>query len=170
MVLKIMIPNRHTGEPSLTPRIEVPEDRVRDIIYQIRRLIQANDLHTKELNRKYQVSSPQLNCLMALYEHGPLPPSQIARYIVLKSSTVTGIIDRLEQKGFVKRVRRSSDRRVITVELTEAGTILAEKAPPPLHQKIIEGLARLSQEEVKKIVDGLSMLTCMLDVQDLDVE
>ena len=150
--------------------IQVPEDRVRDIIYQIRRLIQANDLHTKELNRRYQVSSPQLNCLMALYEHGPLPPSQIARFIVLKSSTVTGIIDRLEQKGFVKRVRRSSDRRVITVELTEAGTILAEKAPPPLHQKIIEGLGRLSQEEIKKIVDGLRMLTCMLDVQDLDVE
>ena len=165
-----MMSDVQKSESSHARPIEVPEDQVRGIIYQIRRLIQANDLHTRELNRKYQVSSPQLNCLMALYEHGSLPPSQIARFIVLKSSTVTGIIDRLEQKGFVRRVRRSSDRRVVTVELTEAGRILAEKAPPPLHQKIIQGLGRLSKEEIKKIVDGLSMLTCMLDVQDLDVE
>jgi DNA-binding MarR family transcriptional regulator len=149
---------------------EVSRDQVRDIIYQIRRLIQANDLHTKELTRKYQVSSPQLNCLMALYEQGPLPPSQIAKAVFLKSSTVTGIIDRLELKGFVSRVRRSSDRRVITIELTEPGRMLAEKAPPPLPQKIIEGLARLSQEDVQKVVDGLKMLTCMLDVQALDLE
>jgi DNA-binding MarR family transcriptional regulator len=107
---------------------------------------------------------------MALHEHGPLPPSQIARIIVLKSSTVTGIIDRLELKGFVRRVRRSSDRRVITVELTEAGQMLAEKAPPPLPQKIVEGLGKLSPEDVEKVVDGLKMLTCMLDVQAMEME
>ena len=89
---------------------------------------------------------------------------------MVKSSTVTGIIDRLEQKGLVTRSRTSPDRRVITVELTESGRTLAENAPPPIQQKVIEGLERLPQSEMEKIVLGLNMLTQMLDVQDLEVE
>jgi len=149
---------------------EAPHDLVKQIIFQIRRLIQAKELYTKELNKKYQVSASQLNCLLALYENGPLPPSQIARHIMVKSSTVTGIIDRLEQKGLVNRTRISSDRRVITVELTEPGRTLAENAPPPIQQKVLEGLKRLPHSEMEKIVLGLNMLTQMLDVQDLEVE
>ena len=99
---------------------EAPYDLVKQIIFQIRRLIQAQALHTKELNKKYQVSASQLNCLLALYENGPLPPSQIARHIMVNSSTVTGIIDRLEHKGLVRRMRTSQDRRVITIESEKA--------------------------------------------------
>ncbi|MBW1770914.1 MAG: MarR family transcriptional regulator [Deltaproteobacteria bacterium] len=149
---------------------EAPPDLVKEIIYQIRRLIQAKELYTKELTKKYQVSASQLNCLLALYEQGPLPLSQIATHIMVKSSTVTGIIDRLELKGLVTRSRTSPDRRVITVELTESGRTLAENAPPPIQQKVLEGLERLPQSEMEKIVLGLKMLTQMLDVQDLEVE
>jgi len=149
---------------------EAPPDLVKEIIYQIRRLIQAKELYTKELTKKYQVSASQLNCLLALYEQGPLPLSQIATHIMVKSSTVTGIIDRLELKGLVTRSRTSHDRRVITVELTESGRTLAENAPPPIQQKVLEGLERLPRSEMEKIVLGLKMLTQMLDVQDLEVE
>jgi len=92
-----------------------PQDPIREIIYLIRRLMQAGELYTKELNKKYQVSAPQLNCLLARYENGPLNLSQIAKHIMVKSSTVTGIIDRLEQKMLVRRVRNSPDRRIITI-------------------------------------------------------
>jgi DNA-binding MarR family transcriptional regulator len=149
---------------------KTPQDLVRGIVYQIRRLMQAGELYTKELNKTYQVSSPQLHCLLALYEHGPLPPSQIARYIMVKSSTVTGIIDRLELKGLVTRLRNSPDRRVITIELTEAGKTLAQNAPPPIQHKIVDGLRRLPDPEIIQIITSLSKLTRMLDVQDLEVE
>ena len=149
---------------------EATQNLVREIIYQIRRLMQAEELFTKELNKTYQVSATQLHCLLALYDHGPLPPSQIARYIMVKSSTVTGIIDRLEQKALVYRLRDSPDRRVITIQLTEAGRELAQHAPPPLQQKIVEGLKKLPEKEIKQIILSLSKLTQMLDVQDLEVE
>ena len=153
-----------------TSPTQAHDELVKEIIYQIRRLIQAKEIYTKELNKKHQVSASQLNCLLSLYEYGPLPPSQIAKYIMVKSSTVTGIIDRLENKELVKRTRTSPDRRVITIELTDSGRALAENAPPPIQQKIIEGLRRLSRGEMEKIVRGLTMLTQMLDVQDLEVE
>ncbi|MDY6836735.1 MAG: MarR family transcriptional regulator [Thermodesulfobacteriota bacterium] len=149
--------------------VEAPPDPVKQIIYQIRRLIQARELYTKELNKKYSVTAAQLNCLLALHESGPLPLSHIAKLIMVKSSTVTGIIDRLEQKGLVERVRTSRDRRVITIQLTEAGTRLANNAPPPIQQKIMDGLKKLPKEDIERIVTGLNMLTTMLDVQDLEV-
>jgi DNA-binding MarR family transcriptional regulator len=149
---------------------ETPQNQVREIIYQIRRLMQAGELFTKELNKTYQVSAPQLHCLLALYEHGPLPPSQIARHVMVKSSTVTGIIDRLEQKDLVERLRNSPDRRVITIQLTEAGKELAKNAPFPIQHKIVDGLKKLPEKEIKRIITSLSKLTQMLDVQDLEVE
>ena len=146
------------------------EHSTKEIIFSIRKLMQAGEFYTKELNKKYQVSAPQLNCLLSLYENGPLPPSQIAKYIMVKSSTVTGIVDRLEKKGLVKRLRNSPDRRVITIELTKEGKSLAKNAPPPIQQKIIDGLKKLSNDELDQIIFSLTKLTDMLDVQDLDVE
>ena len=163
-----MTENASTSLPETAP--ETPQNLVREIIYQIRRLMQAGELFTKELNRTYQVSAPQLHCLLALHENGPLPPSQIARHIMVKSSTVTGIIDRLEQKGLVARLRNSPDRRVITIQLTEAGKELAQNAPPPIQHKIVDGIRKLPEGEIKQIILSLSKLTHMLDVYDLEVE
>jgi DNA-binding MarR family transcriptional regulator len=147
-----------------------PSDQTKQIIFSIRRLIQANELYTKELNKKYQISAAQLNCILALDEYGPLPPSKIANHIMVKSSTVTGVVDRLEKKGFVERMRNSPDRRVITIQLTEAGKKLAQNAPPPIQQKIIDGLKKTDKARTDQIVHSLNMLTGMLDVQDLEVK
>jgi DNA-binding MarR family transcriptional regulator len=152
---------------NLVPIPNETKDVIEEIVFQIRRLIQAEEYHTKALNKKYQVSSPQLNCLVALYKYGPLPPSQIARHILVESSTVTGIIDRLEQKGFVKRVRSSRDRRKIFIELTDSGDMLASDAPPPIQLKLHDGLKKLNRRELETILEGLYMLTNLLDVKDI---
>ena len=147
-----------------------PSDQTKQIIFSIRRLIQASELYTKELNKKYQISAAQLNCILTLYENGPLPPSKIADHMMVKSSTVTGVVDRLEIKGLAERMRNSPDRRVITIQLTEAGKKLAENAPPPIQQKIIDGLKQTENDKKEQIVSSLNMLTDMLDVQDLVVK
>ncbi|HSQ84803.1 MAG TPA: MarR family transcriptional regulator [Desulfobacterales bacterium] len=148
----------------------LPSDQTRQIIFSIRRLIQASELYTKELNKKYQISAAQLNCILTLYEFGPLPPSKIAEHMMVKSSTVTGVVDRLELKGLAERMRTSPDRRVITIQLTEAGKKLAQNAPPPIQQKIIDGLKRTEKAKKDQIVRSLNILTSMLDVQDLEVK
>ena len=156
-----------TKSPETPPDIHAR--RTKEIIYSIRRLMQAGEHYTKELNKIYNVSAAQINCLLALYENGPLPPSQIGKHIMVNSSTVTGIIDRLEKKDLVKRLRISQDRRVITVQLTKNGRILAENAPPPIQRKIIDGLNKLSESEMDQIAFTLKRLTDLLDVQDLEV-
>ena len=143
---------------------------VKEIIFLVRKLMQGAEIYTKELNKKYSITSAQLNCLLALYENGPLPPSQIAKHMMVNSSTVTGVIDRLEQKGLVTRQRNSPDRRIINIQLTQAGKKLAKVAPPPVQQRVVDGLQKLSSKELDQIILSLTKLTRMLDLQDLEVQ
>jgi len=145
-------------------------DPIREIVYLIRKLMQAGAIYSKELNKKYNVSAPQLATLRVLLHDGAMPPSQIAKQIMVNSSTLTGVIDRLEKKGLVSRLRNDPDRRIIRVELTEAGRTLAENAPPPIQVKIVKGMRRLEQTEREKIIQSLTRLAEMIDAQELDVE
>jgi DNA-binding MarR family transcriptional regulator len=140
------------------------EDLIGEIVHHIRRLMQAGEFHTKELDKKWGLTAPQLHCILALHEKGPQPPSLIAKRILVKSSTVTGIVDRLERKGLVTRARTSRDRRTVNVALTPEGRGLAEKAPASITQSILDGLRKLSTNEIEQIARSLSKLTQMLDV------
>ncbi len=150
--------------------MEPRQDPLREIVYLIRKLMQASALYSKALSKKYNVSAPQLATLRVLLHDGAMPPSQIARHIMVNSSTLTGVIDRLEKKGLVCRLRNDPDRRIIRVELTDEGRALAEKAPPPVQVKIIKGMRQLEESEREKIMQSLSKLADMIDAQDLDVE
>lgn len=166
---QVFVMTKKSREAKVPEVSGVHSEHIREIVFSIRRLMQAGELYTKELNKAYNVSSAQLNCLLALDENGSLPISKIAKHIMVKSSTVTGILDRLEKKDLVRRIRVSTDRRVITVELTETGTVLATNAPSPIQQKIVDGLNRLSERQITKISGSLKKLTDMLDVQDISV-
>ena len=155
---------------SQNPRNGPSPDRVKEIIFLIRKLMHGAEMYTKELNKKYSITSAQLNCLSALYENGPLPPSQIAKHMMVKSSTVTGVIDRLEKKRLVTRQRNSPDRRIINIQLTPDGKKLAKIAPPPIQQRVVDGLQQLSSRELDQIIFSLAKLTKMLDLQDLEVQ
>ena len=143
---------------------------MKQIIFLIRKLMHGEEMYTKELNKKYSITSAQLNCLLAIYENGSLPPSQIARHMLVNSSTVTGVIDRLELKGLVERQRNSADRRVITIRLTPDGKKMAKVAPPPIQQRVIDGLQQMSAYELDQIILSLAKLTKMLDFQDLEIQ
>jgi DNA-binding MarR family transcriptional regulator len=151
------------GGSTLDPDGESLRDSIRWIIWYLRRLIQADEVHNKSLNRRFQVSQPQLSCLLVLDEYGPMLSSALARYILVQPSTMTGIIDRLEQKGLVSRRRSDTDRRGVTIHLTDPGRALVDQAPPPLPDSIISGLKRLTPETTKKIVENLAILVSLLD-------
>ncbi|MFC1835361.1 MarR family winged helix-turn-helix transcriptional regulator [Thermodesulfobacteriota bacterium] len=142
---------------------EAVQDSIRWIVWYLRRLVQADEMFNKELYKKHAVSQPQLTCLLALHEYGPLHTSKLAKYIMVKPSTATGIVDRLEEKGLVVRQRSMLDRRVVTIELTESGQALAEDAPIPIPKRMVDGLNKLHVDETKKIVKSLAALVAMLD-------
>ena len=106
------------------------------------------------LLREYGLTSPtQYNILRILRGEGkPLPILEIASRTITVVPGITGLIDRLEQAGFVNRLRCEKDRRVIYVALTDQGlTTLAALDEPlvALHDKLV---GHLSQGELKELI------------------
>jgi DNA-binding MarR family transcriptional regulator len=87
----------------------------------------------------------------------------------LHPSTITGVIDRLEKKGYVRRNRDQVDRRVIYVQLTTEGKRLAKRAPNPAQGKMIYGLKNLKKKELKLIYDSVQKLVEITEAQNVKV-
>jgi len=93
------------------------------IMILLRQIVQQLSKHSKHIQESYRITIPQLLCLNNVYEHGPITIGALTRLVYLNNSTVTGIVDRLENRNLVRRTRISKDRRQIHVEITEGGVV-----------------------------------------------
>lgn len=150
-----------TGQPSMV-RYDLR------ILRSMRRIIHSVDLYSKQLSANSQITSPQLICLLSIVEHGALTATAISREIHVSPSTVVGILDRLEEKGLVRRDRDREDRRVVTVTATEKGATLAREAPSPLQKTLADSLVALPELEQATIALSLERIVALMEVQHLD--
>ncbi len=67
------------------------------------------------------ISVAQLHILYTLRRNGQMPMSRLAEVLNVSLSNATGLIDRIEERGFVDRTRVPEDRRVVLIRVTEAG-------------------------------------------------
>jgi DNA-binding MarR family transcriptional regulator len=100
------------------------------------------------------INATDLNCLNILSFSGSLTAGELARATGLTTASITGVVDRLESAGFVRRERDPSDRRrvvvtiVIEKALTEVATIFA-----PMIADWQQLAARYSDDELRLIVE-----------------
>ena len=147
----------------------VQDQDVLHVLMRIRQLTRGVTRHSRALNQNWGVTVPQLLCLRALSEQSSATPGSVAKSVNLNSSTVTGILDRLEKRGLVRRERTATDRRVITLVLTESGRDFLERAPIPLQERFVERLVRLPGEELERVMTTLDLLVRLLEVEDEEV-
>lgn len=141
--------------------------REEDVLRSLRRIIRAVDLYSRKLMTAHGLSGPQLLCLRQL-THGEMRSGALARALSLSPATVTGILDRLEARGFVNRIRQLDDKRTVQVGLTAAGRRLIRQAPPPLQESFLAQLRALPETEQARIAETLGRLVTMMAADDLD--
>ena len=140
----------------------------RHILRSLRMIIRAVDLYSQKLKARHQITGPQLTCLLAIVEDEPLTVTKIAGRVQLSASTVVGILDRLEIKGLIRRVRDQGDRRLINVNATDLGREVAENAPSPLQAGLANALGNLSKLEQATIALSLRRVVELMEVDDYD--
>jgi len=101
---------------------------------------------------EFELSPPQVRALGVLDPDRPVPMSDLAEALHCDNSNVTGIVDRLEDRGLVERRSATHDRRVKMLVVTPRGAEVRdrlaerlEEAPPPL--------ARLAPEDQRTLRD-----------------
>lgn len=137
------------------------------ILRALRRITRSIALHSRQLAAYSNITAPQLVCLRAVVENGPLTATAISREIHVSPSTVVGILDRLEDKGWIRRERGREDRRIVFVTATEEGIALARSTPSPLQQKLADALKALPELEQAAMTMSLERI---VDLMESDVE
>ncbi len=99
-----------------------------------------------------QVTLPQALALSTIKNgEGPMTPSRLAHYLTQETQSVTGLIDRMEKQGWVRRVRDLPDRRAIRLELTEGGAQKLQETAGPGFDTTTRMFVRLKPEELEQL-------------------
>ncbi len=96
---------------------------------------------------QHGLTPSQFAVLEALHYVGPMCLSDLARKILRTSGNLTMVVDNLQKSGMVKRVQSSTDRRFISVEITDKGRKLIAGIFPEHAAHITELMSRLSADE-----------------------
>ena len=114
----------------------------------------VQDVIKKDMT-KYGVNPTEFSVLELLYSKGDQPIQYIGKKILLASSSITYVVDKLEKKEFIKRTPSATDRRVTTISISEKGTSFMQEAFPQ-HEKLISNLfSVLSEDEKSTLIELL---------------
>jgi DNA-binding MarR family transcriptional regulator len=136
-----------------------PPERIAAIELAVRNLIANAILFNHQVAQRVGLGASDAQFMHFLQLHGPLTPGRLSELSGLTTGTVTGVIDRLEDAGFVRRERDASDRRKVIVTLNDEH-LWREMAP--LYAGQAENLAKVAgsfdAEQLEVIEDFLERL------------
>jgi DNA-binding MarR family transcriptional regulator len=143
-------------------------EKHQELLIALRKVIRAIDLHSKQLSKTSGLTSPQLLIMLEIDKVAGVNSSQVAKSVNLSAATVTNIIDRLENKDLIVRVRDTQDKRKVGLYLTENGKTLLLNAPQPLQEHFIDNFSNLAQWEQSQLLSSIERLADMMNANELD--
>lgn len=162
--------------PPSQPRSRTPDRRhpspspvTRDIVNGLRRIVRAVELYSQEVFKTFGLTGPQLWALKTLKREGALATSTLAEALAVQPSTLSILVDRLERRGLVRRLRPREDRRFVEIALTPKGKDLATRAPEAAQGRLLHGLGRLSSTEQAAIRSAVERIVTMMEATDVEV-
>ncbi|MCB0478913.1 MAG: MarR family transcriptional regulator [Crocinitomicaceae bacterium] len=141
-----------------------------EIVISIRRLIRAIDLDSKRSQKETGLSIPQLLSLSFISKQpeGQTTQLELRKHLNLNSSTVTGIVSRLVEKGFIARQPAKEDKRATRISITKDGIRILNISSPLLQEKLTKKLSQLPDEKLEEIQKNLTFLIQVLEAENID--
>ena len=136
---------------------QLPKEQRRALILYVK-LMRATNRLTHRIHRHLNddnLTVSQFAVLEALYHLGSLSQGELGEKILKSNANLTTVVDSLEKKSLVRRERSATDRRRVTVHLTEAGEALIARVFPRHAKVVAEELLFLAEAEQVELADIL---------------
>jgi DNA-binding MarR family transcriptional regulator len=130
----------------------------RSPVHLVRRCHQIQDALFAEETVRFAVTSPQIAALKALERFPGIDQASLAELVAYDHCTLSGVLERLETKGYIRRTTSLTDRRKKLIALTRAGTKMLEAVKKPAERVERRLLAALSLEEQQQFVRMLDRI------------
>lgn len=131
-------------------------------------VVRAIQAHSSWVERRCGVSAAQLWALWEVFREPGLRVSDVSRRLSIKPATASNLLDKLEGKGLLQRVRRGPDQRVVQLFPTDEGARLLANAPRPAEGALLDALSRLDDMNLDSLNSSLDALVSILRVKEAD--
>lgn len=146
---------------------ETTADRhVADIERLLRKISAIVIKRERDILASYGITPSQLEVLQVLKECGELTMGQLCQKVHLACSTATDLVDRMERNGLLKRVRGSTDRRVVRLRLLSKGEAVMEQVLAARHAHLSAGLREMDPAEKQRLISALIRLNSLIARED----
>lgn len=144
------------------------EDETENVLRDVRRIVRALSLASRDLARTHELTVAQLLCLRVLRNAGMLSAGALANALSISPQTVTGLLDRLHARGLIARARSETDRRQVLISLSEQGKKLLATTSPSLQDRFVQRFGALPPARRKNLSQALSAVVTLLEADSLD--
>ncbi len=147
----------------VTRSIGLGEEPTERIIADFRATIGAMKCAMSERLVRLGISMAQLNIMYVLQRNGEMPMSRLADVLNVSLSNASGLVDRMEERGFIDRTRVAEDRRVVLVRVTKAGSRVIEENDALSDELMRDVLGRLEPAQLVIIAGAVSEFRSALE-------
>jgi DNA-binding MarR family transcriptional regulator len=138
-----------------------------ELIGELFATVRANQLATDKMDgtaaRAMGVNRTDMRALDVVERIGPVTAGAIASAAGLTSGAVTAVIDRLVEKGYVRRVADPDDRRRVLIEKTEQLERISDRLYGPLAERAVPLLEKFSVAEIEAVIRFLELGTDLVE-------
>jgi DNA-binding MarR family transcriptional regulator len=160
---KILCVTRTIDTVSQSASSQAEPDPTGGIIADFRATLTQLKCATSERLLRLGVSMAQMHILFTLQRRGEMTMSQLADYLNVSLSNATGLIDRLEERGYIERDRVATDRRIVLVRVTAAGELMLAEVDALSDALLRSVLERLPASQLKGVAHAISALREAVD-------
>ena len=156
------------GQPAAAERTDraAPTDRgdpTSAIIADFRATMSQLKAASSQRLRKLGISMSQLHILFTIERHGEMTMTRLADMLDVSLSNATGLVDRLEERGYLVRDRIPTDRRVVLVRLAPAGEQMLREVDALSEELLRSVLDRLPSNQLRAVGHAISALRESVD-------
>ncbi|MFC3531344.1 MarR family winged helix-turn-helix transcriptional regulator [Vogesella facilis] len=135
-----------------------------DVLKQFRVVFRAAQQHSADIEKLLGISGAQAWLLVELRDNGPLKAGELAARMSIKPATLSNMLLRLEELGYLLRQRNARDMRIVEVVLSDTGRELISKADYAPRGWLPEALSRLSSQQLDELSTALCSLLSVMQV------
>lgn len=114
--------------------------------------------HFKNKLAQFDVTPVQYAILKCLWDNGDQSPTQLSQALFLDTSTITGILARMERKDLIKRMHSKTDRRAVTIRIKPIGKKLQPQIELAISEANNEVLSSLSGDELDQLREYINRI------------
>jgi DNA-binding MarR family transcriptional regulator len=125
----------------------------------IRKIVRTARLTSKATEKNFGLSTAQIFVLQKLAESKvPLSINNLAKATFTHQSSVSVVVSKLVRRDLIDRIESKTDSRSVEVKISKQGEYLLNKSPQSIQERLMVGLAQLSDRQRSGLVKGLQTL------------